>query len=49
VNFRKLLFTESQLVEARWPDVAKLRQCRRIDVQEESDIARLQRIGEITE
>src|SRR6266403_991443 len=49
VNFRTLLFTESQLVEPRWPDVAKLRQCRRVDVKQKSDIARLQSIGELTE
>src|SRR6266705_1923011 len=42
VNFRKLLFTESQLVEPGWPDVAKLRQYRRVDVKKESDTARLQ-------
>src|SRR6266568_4473612 len=49
VNFRKLLFTESQLVEPGWPDVAKLRQYRRVDVKKESDTARLQSIGEITD
>src|SRR5229473_6219366 len=49
VNSRKLLFTESQLVEPGWPDVAKLRQYRRVDVKEESDTARLQSSGEITD
>src|SRR5258708_22478920 len=49
VNSRKLLFTVSQLVESGWPDVAKTRQYRSVDVEEESDTTRLQTIGEITE